>query len=173
MVKKVMVAGIGAVMLLGGVYGMKSVSAAANPQKVEAKAVPQTNSHIGKRLAFRAQYTDQIHQLNKLRAERLNLKKQLVEKKDQLMDLVLAAKQNRDKDKLKQVREAKNQLKALHSDIKPLMKDARAERKELKAAVKKGDAKAQFVKLISTQQQINEKMKAELAELNKMIDILN
>ncbi|MBI0577834.1 hypothetical protein IEC97_10705 [Neobacillus cucumis] len=171
--KKVMIAGIGAVMLLGGVYGMKSVSAAANPQKVETKVVTQTNSHVGKRMAFRAQYTDQIHQMKKLRAERLDLKKQWVEKKDQLMDYVLAAKQNREKDKLKQVRDVKKQLKAIHSDIKPLMKDARAERKELKAAVRKGDAKAQFAKLISTQQQINEKMKAEVAELNKMIDILN
>ena len=173
MVKKVMCAGMGAVMLLGSVYGMKSVSAAANPQKVEAKAVAQTDSHIGKRLAFRAKYTDQIHQMNKLRAERLDLKKQSVEKKDQLMDLVLAAKQSQDKDRLKKVREVKKQLKAIHSDIKLLMKDARAERKELKAAVRKGDAKAQFAKLISTQQQINEKMKAEVAELNKMIDILN
>ncbi|MFL9603658.1 hypothetical protein ACKC5Q_23620, partial [Aeromonas dhakensis] len=69
--------------------------------------------------------------------------------------------------------DVKKQLKAIHSDIKPLMTDGRAEQKELKAAVRKGDAKAQFAKLISTQQQINEKMKAEIAELNKMIDILN
>src|SRR5574342_320044 len=96
--KQGLIVGIGALMLLGGVYRIQSVSAAENqPAKVEAKA-----DHVGKRLQLLSQFKEQIHQVNQLREERLDLKKQAVEKKDQLLDLVIAAKQSGNKEDMKQ-----------------------------------------------------------------------
>lgn len=168
--KKGIIASIGVVMLLGGsLYGIKSVSAAEIQPKVEAKAA---TGHFGKRLEVRSQYKDQIHQVNKLREERLDLRKQMVEKKDQLFDLFLAAKNSGNKEKFKQAKVVKKQFKSLNGEMKTLVKEGQAEKKTLKDAVKKGEASEEFTKLIGTHQQINEKMKEKLAELDKMIEVL-
>lgn len=168
--KKGIIASIGVVMLLGGsLYGIKSVSAAEIQPKVEAKAA---TGHFGKRLEVRGQYKDQIHQVNKLVEERLDLRKQMVEKKDQLFDLFLAAKNSGNKEKFKQAKVVKKQFKSLNGELKTLVKEGQAEKKALKDAVKKGEASEEFTKLIGTHQQINEKMKEKLAELDKMIEVL-
>ncbi|MEH7331205.1 hypothetical protein V7161_00955 [Neobacillus drentensis] len=166
--KKGLIVGVGALMLLGGVYKIQSVSAAENtPSKVEAKA-----GHAGKRLEVLSQFKDQIHQVNQLREDRLDLKKQMIEKRDQLLDLVVAAKQSGNKEDIKQAKEVKQQLKTLNSDMKTLIQEGRDERKTLKEDLKKGEGSEQFTKVIATQQKINEKMKEKLAELDKMIEIL-
>lgn len=166
--KQGLIVGIGALLLLGGVYRIQSVSAAENqPAKVEAKA-----DHVGKRLHVLSQFKDQIHQVNQLREERLDLKKQAVEKKDQLLDLVIAAKQGGNKEDMKQAKEVKKQLKALNGDMKTLLQEGKEERKALKEALKSGEGSEQFSKLITTQQNINGKMKEKLAELDKMIEVL-
>ena len=167
--KKGIIASVGVVMLLGGsFYGIKSVSAAENTPKVEAKA---TTGHWGKRLEVLGQYKDQIHQVNKLREDRLDLKKQLIDKKDQLLDLMLAAKNSGNKEAVKQAKAAKKQVKSLNGEMKTLLHEGKDERKALKEAVKKGDASEQFTKVLATNEQINEKMKEKLAELDKMIEI--
>ncbi|MGG1679356.1 hypothetical protein ACIFOT_27075 [Neobacillus sp. NRS-1170] len=166
--KKGLIVGVGALMLLGGVSKIQSVSAAENqPAKVEAKA-----GHAGKRLEVLSQFKDQIHQVNQLREDRLDLKKQMIEKRDQLLDLVVAAKQSGNKEDMKQAKEVKQQLKSLNSDMKTLIQEGRDERKALKEALKNGEGSEQFDKLTATQQKINEKMKEKLAELDKMIEIL-
>ena len=171
--KKGIIAGVGAVMLLGSVYGIKSVSAAENPQHVQTKAVSHSSLHLGKKL--KAQFKDQIQQVKTLRAERLTLKKQVVSKRKQLHELVTAAKQSKQKDVLKQAKDAKHQLKVINQDRKALLKDARSERKALKTDLKSHNGKAikQFNQFIATQKQVNAKMKEEIAQLNKIIDILN
>jgi hypothetical protein len=171
--KKGIIASVGIVMLLGGsFYGIRSVSAAESQPKVEAKAATGTTGHFGKRFEVLGQYQNQIHQVNKLREERLDLKKQLVDKKDQLLDLLLAAKKSGNKEELKQAKEVKKQVKSLNGEMKSLLTEGKDEKKALKEALKKGEASGQFTKLLATNQQINEKMKEKLAELDKMIGIL-
>jgi uncharacterized protein YukE len=171
--RKGIIAGVGVVMLLGGsFYGIKSVSAAENQPKVEAKAEAGTTGHVGKRLEVLGQYKDQIHQVNTLREERLDLRKQMVDKKDQLLDLLLAAKNSGNKAEFKQAKEVKKQVKSLNGELKTLLKEGQVDKKALKEAVKKGEASEQFAKRLATNQQINEKMKEKLAELDKMIEIL-
>lgn len=166
--KKGLIIGVGALMLLGGVYRIQSASAAENPPaKVEAKA-----DHVGKKLEILSQFKDQIHQVNQLREERLDLKKQAVEKRDQLLDLVIAAKQSGNKEDMKQAKEVKQQLKSINTDMKALSQEGRNERKALKDALKKGEGSEEFTKLIATQKDINGKMKEKLAELDKMIEVL-
>jgi hypothetical protein len=171
--KKVIIAGVGAVMLLGGgFYGMKSVSAAENPTNAAVSTQTSTAHHVGKRFTILSQYKEQIHQINQLREERLDLKKQMVEKRDQLLDLFLAAKNSGNKDKLKQAKAVKQQFKSINGEMKNLNQDAKDQRKALKEALKNGTENGQFEKLLSTNQQINEKMKAKVSELDKLIDAL-
>ncbi|MEO2076863.1 MAG: hypothetical protein ABGX20_15950 [Bacillus sp. (in: firmicutes)] len=161
--KKGLMIGVGALLLLGGTYQFQTAHAAENPQTVEAKV------HTGKKFEMLSKYQAQIHQVNQLRKERLDLKKQMVDKKDQLIDLFLAAKKNENKEDLKQAKELKKQLKTKNSELKSLVTKSRDERKTLKEAVKAGDASEQFTKVIAAQQQINNKMKEQVALLDQMI----
>lgn len=171
--KKVIIAGVGAVLLLsGGFYGMKTVSAAENQSNVVSSAPTKAVSHHGKKAVNLIQYKDQIHQLNKLREDHLDLQKQLVEKQDQLLDLTQAAKTSGNKDKMKQAKPVRQQLTKLNREMKPLVKESKKERKALKVALKNGSASDQYNKLIATNQQINNKMKQISAELDQLISIL-
>lgn len=167
--KKGMVAGLGAIMLLGSAYGINSVYAASSTQTVETKVAGE---HVGKRLEMLTQYKDQLHQVNQQQEERLDLKKQAVEKKDQLLDLVVAAKTSGDKEKMKQAKGVKQQLKTLNGELKTLVTQGKDERKTLKEALKTGDGSADFTKVLDTQKQINEKMKEKLSQLDKLIEVL-
>ncbi|MEH7299697.1 hypothetical protein [Neobacillus drentensis] len=165
--KKGLVVGIGALLLLGGTYQIQSAYAADNPQTVVAK---EPN---GKKFEKLSKYQEQIHLVKQLREERLDLKKQMVEKKDQLVDLFLAAKKSGNKEVLKKVKESKKQLKTKNGELKALLTTGKDERKALKEAVKAGDATEQFNKVIAVQKQVNEKMKEQLALLDQMLASLN
>ena len=178
--KKGLLAGVGMVVLLGGsVFGIKSAFADTNQAQNNSTQVVQApkadNQHLGKRFNVLSQHKDQIHQINKLKEDRLDLSKQMVEKRDQLVDLLLAAKQSGNKDEMKQAKTVKQQLKSLNQDIKNLLKDGQNERKALKQAVKNnsGAGTDQFNQLISTNQQINAKMKEKIDQLNKLITIFS
>jgi Mg2+ and Co2+ transporter CorA len=179
-VKKGIIVGLGAIVLAGGFYGINSVYADQNQPATAANTVTNAGKAAtrplgGKRLQVLSQYTSQIHQVNKLREERLDLKKQLIQKKDQLLDLLVAAKNSGNKDEFKQAKDVKKQLKSLNGEMQTLLKDGNDERKALKDALKNnnGQGSDQFNKLISTDQQINEKLKSKLDELTKLIDIFN
>lgn len=161
--KKYIVAGIGAVMLLASTAGMNSVY-----------AVDGNQQHSGGKFEAVSKYKDQIHQVNSLRSERLGLKKQIVDKKDQLVDLILAAKKSKNKTELKLAKGVKQQLKALNVETKSLFTQAHNERKELKEALKNktGVEGEQFNRLLATNKQINKKLTEMVKELDRMIDIL-
>lgn len=161
--KKGLMAGVGALLLLGGTYQIQTAHAADNPPTVETK------EHAGKKFEKLSKYQEQIHQVNQLREERLDLKKKMVDKKDQLVDFLLAAKTSGNKEAIKQAKEIKKQLKTRNSELKVLVTKTKDERKALKEAVKTGDASEQFTRVIAAQQQINGKMKEQLALLDQMI----
>jgi membrane-associated HD superfamily phosphohydrolase len=168
--KKGILAGVGlAVLLGGGIFGINSVFADSN----QTQTVQAPQQHVGKRVNFLNQHKDQVHQLNQLREERLDLTKQLVQKRDQLLDLFLAAKTSKNKDQLKQAKAVRPQIKTLNQDLKNLQKEARSEQKSLKQAVKNGESGDQITQLISTHQQINAKIKDKLAQLDNLISILS
>ncbi|WP_040203175.1 hypothetical protein [Neobacillus jeddahensis] len=168
--KKGLIAGLGTLILLGGgVYGIHSVSAAGDQQVIEANGM---GNHLGNRLDMLSQFKDQIHQVNQLREDRLDLRKQAIVKKDMLVDLLIAAKNSGSKENFKQAKEIKKQLKTLNEQLKPLLTEGKDERKALKEAMKKGEGSDQFTKLLATQQQVNAKLKEKLTELDKLIDLL-
>ncbi|MDQ0199108.1 hypothetical protein [Neobacillus ginsengisoli] len=178
--KKGIIAGIGAIVLAGGVYGINSVYADQNQPTTATNTVTgagKTATHPlgGKRLQVLSKYTSQIHQVNQLREERLDLRKQMIQKRDQLLDLLVAAKNSGNKAEFKQAKDVRQQLNSINKEMKPLLTDSKDERKALRDAIKNNDGQGsdQFNKLISTDQQINEKLKSKLDELNKLIDIFN
>ncbi|NRD76746.1 hypothetical protein HPT25_04475 [Bacillus sp. BRMEA1] len=173
-VKKGLIAGVGAVMLLGGAYGVHGVYAATSTSSDSSQVTTSAQAgHLGKRLQVVSQYKTQIHQLNQLREDRLELKKQILSKRDQLLDLEIAVKQSGDKEKLKQARAVKQQIKGLREQLKPLLKSQRSEAKTLKQTLKNGgDASEEYQTVISTAQQINDKLNQVSADLDQLISIL-
>jgi chromosome segregation ATPase len=173
-VKKGILVGVSmAVLLGGGIFGIKGAFADTNETQVVQAPQANNQQHIGKRVNFLNQHKDQIHQLNQLKEDRADLTKQLLQKRDQLLDLVLAAKTSRNKAEIKQAKALKPQLKSLNQDIKNLVKEGKNERVALKQAIKdnSSDVTNQLNQLISTHQQINAKMKDKIAQLDQLIGI--
>ncbi|WP_066368646.1 hypothetical protein [Neobacillus fumarioli] len=173
-VKKGLIAGVGAVMLLGGAYGVSSVYADSTTSSHSASVTAEAHAgHLGKGLTVLNKYKTQIHQVNQLKVEHLDLQKQILEKRDKLMDLVIAAKESGNKEKLKQAQVVRKQINDLKKEMKPLLKTQHSDAKALKQALKNGkDASEQFKSLITVQRQINEKMKQEVSDLDKLLTIL-
>ncbi len=173
--KKGIIVGVGAALLIGGsLFGINNAFAADSQNQSGNTAAAQVQ-HLGKRFAVLNQHKDQIHQINQIREDRLELRKQLVEKRDQLLDLVLAAKNSGNKEQLKQAKAIRPQIKSLNQEIKGLIKEDRNEKQSLKQALKNntGDGNNEFNQLISTQQQMNDKMQALMDQLDKMIAIFS
>ena len=131
--KKGLLVGVGMVVLIGGsLFGINSAFADTNQAQNNSTQVVQAPKedklHLGKHFNVLSQHKDQIHQINKLKEERLDLSKQLVEKRDQLVDLLLAAKKSGNKDEFKQAKEVKSQLKSIKLDIRSLLKEGRDEK---------------------------------------------
>lgn len=168
--KKAIIAGIGAITVLVSFYGIKTVAADEIQPTVEATMDLQETSKLGKKYAVVSKYTEEIHQINQLRTERLDLRKQVIERKDHLLDLLIAAKENGRKEELEQAKEIKKELKALNNELKALLTERHDERKALKESLKNNESEP-FSKLIDTHTQMNEKLTEKLAELDEMIDI--
>jgi DNA repair exonuclease SbcCD ATPase subunit len=160
-----------AVLLGGGVFGIKSAFADNNSTQVVQAPNANNQQHVGKRFNFLSQHKDQIHQINQLKEDRMDLTKQMIQKRDQLLDLFLAAKTSTNKEEIKQAKALKPQLKSLNQDIKNLVREGKNERTSLKQAVKNnsGDITSDLNQLISTHQQINAKMKDKIAQLDQLI----
>jgi chromosome segregation ATPase len=162
-----------AVLLGGGVFGIKSALADTNTTQVVQAPKANSQQHVGKRFNFLNQHKDQIHQINQLKEDRADLTKQLLQKRDRLLDLFLAAKTSKNKDEIKQAKSLKPQLKSLNQDIKNLVKEGKTERASLRQAVKdnSSDVTSQINQLISTHQQINAKMKDKISQLDQLIGV--
>ncbi len=122
------------------------------------------------------EFSDEIHRINDLRIERNQLRIQVIERQDKLVDLLIAAREAGDKEALKAAKEERAQLKPLKDEIKVLHEQAAAARKAFREAVKSGDtgtAHSELEKLINAHSSINDKKESKLQVLDKLIDILS
>ena len=128
------------------------------------------------RLGFMEEFQEELHKRNDAKIERLELQQQIVEKKDQLLDLTLAASKGDNIEKLSELKEVKEQIQAVNNDIKDLHKLIKVEKTEFKKLVKNKKidlAHNQANQLLSLGEKVNEKLQDKVELLDEMIAILS
>jgi len=122
------------------------------------------------------EFIEEIHSINDLRIERNQLRAQVIEKNDQLIDLLIAAKEEGNKEELKAVKAEREKLKAINAEIKTLHQQASAAKKAFKEALKGGDSETagtELEKLINAHGSINDRTESKIPILDNIINILS
>ncbi|EOD00217.1 hypothetical protein [Caldisalinibacter kiritimatiensis] len=136
----------------------------------------QQMREAGQRYKALKEFKDEIHQINELRIERLELKTQQIEKNDSIIDLYISAREEGNKEALLEAREARKQIKEINKEISELHKQLKEERKAFREDVKNDnfdEAREHINKVISIKEQINSKVEAKLGLLDQIIEILS
>lgn len=169
MKKKLMLLLMCSMVLGAGSAFAQTPAGSANPSSTKAAAPV-------KKLQMLKEFQDELHTLNGLRETRLETKDEIVHKQDQLVDLTLAAKENKDKEALKQAAEVRKQVKATHQEINGLYDSLRTELKAFRQAVKVRDqaqAQTHIDSAITIMGQVNAKLASEASLYDQIIAILS
>ncbi|MBB6214095.1 uncharacterized coiled-coil DUF342 family protein [Anaerosolibacter carboniphilus] len=119
---------------------------------------------------------DEIHQINELRMERLDVRKEIVEKHDTMLDLYIEAKENGNKESLVAAKEVRAQLKDLNDELQAVHNQIKTARQSLKEAKKNGDtdhAETLANEIISLGQEFDNKLSDKVNLLEEIINILS
>jgi NACalpha-BTF3-like transcription factor len=122
------------------------------------------------------EFTEEIHQINALRIERNQLRLQVIERQDQLVDLLINGSEAGNKEALEAAKLERAQIKVINKEIKVLHEQAASTRKTFREAVKNNDletANAAMETLLNIYNSINDKKTDKVEVLDKIIDILS
>ncbi|CAM4037526.1 hypothetical protein L1N85_06870 [Paenibacillus alkaliterrae] len=163
-------------MMFAGV-GSAYANGAAPAQPVNESMMEsgETAFHVNKFEVLK-EFRDELHQINALRAERLGLKKQIVQKQDQILDLTLTARENGDKEALKQAAGVKKQIHTVNAELDALWKKVGNEKKAFKLAIKDGSkeqAQKHIDSAIAIFGEINGKLGQKVGLFDQIIAILS
>ncbi|CAM2861416.1 hypothetical protein PASE110613_04860 [Paenibacillus sediminis] len=154
--------------------GAGSAFAAASPTDNSDPAASQMVASV-KKFELLKEFQDELHQINSLRITRLETKTQIVQKQDQIIDLTLAAKENGNKEALKEAAAVRKQIHTVNADLDNLWSNMKDEMKAFKQAVKdrdSGQAQARINNVISIFGEINGKLTDKAGLYDQIIDIL-
>ncbi|WP_123042634.1 hypothetical protein [Cohnella candidum] len=169
MKKKLMLLLMCSMVLGAGSAFAQTPAGTANPSSIKAAAPV-------KKLQVLKEFQDELHTLNGLRETRLETKDGIVHKQDQLVDLTLAAKENKDKEALIQAADIRKQIRATHQEIKGLYDSFRTEAKAFRQAVKDRDqaqAQTHIDSAIMILGQVNAKLATEASLYDQVIAIFS
>lgn len=153
-----------------------SVFAAGLGEDLSVMSMEQTTENKGIRFNALKEFKDEIHQINSLRIEKLDLRTQVIEKQDQLLDLYIEARENADREALKEARDIKQQIKAVNEEMKSLYQQVKEERTAFKEDVKNGDldaAEEHIDSVISLLELVNGKIQEKIELLDDIMDVLS
>lgn len=122
------------------------------------------------------EFTEKIHQINALRIERNQLGIQVIEKQDQLVDLLINAKEDGNVEALEAAKVERAQIKVINEEIKVLHEQAAITRKAFRESVKSKDSETagtEIEKLLNIHNSINGKKADKIKVLDGIIDILS
>lgn len=128
------------------------------------------------RLDLLKEFNADIHKIDALRVERNQLQIQVVEKHDNLVDLIVQAKEAKNKEALQAAKETKQQLKGLNDEIKALHEQSKAAKEAFRTALKNKDkdkANTELQNLININTSINNKLQNKVQVLGAIVDILS
>lgn len=115
------------------------------------------------------EHKDELQARKEMKSERLEIRKQIGEKKDQLLDLALEASLSEDSEKATEVNELRQQMKAVQDEITAIHE----EMKEKKPTSKEDRSEEKFEELRLLGEQVNEKLQDELEILDQLIALLS
>lgn len=121
------------------------------------------------------EFTEEIHQINALRIERNNLKNQIIEKNDTILDLYIEARENDNKEALEQAREKRQGIQGINQELRGLHEQLNEARRDFKEEIKNNNiesAREYINQIIEIKTAINEKMQEKIEMLDEIIDIL-
>ncbi|QYR22988.1 hypothetical protein KZ483_08700 [Paenibacillus sp. sptzw28] len=159
-------------MMFAGVGSAYADNAPANPAASGSGVV---SKHENKLEAMK-EFQTQLHQIDNLKVDQLGLKSQIVNKQDNLIDLTIAAKENGNKDAIKQAAGLRKQIKPINAEIKSLHKSIKNQLKSFRKAEKKGkfeQAKSHINSAIEKYGQLNAKLGQKNELLGQMITALS
>lgn len=160
----------------GGVIGTTQAFADSSTDTAPTKKIEIKTSHKQDRVKLVQQFSDELHQSNKLKKERLALQSSIVSKNDRLIDLMPKAKEARVKNAWKDAKETKKELKDVNKEVRTLKKQLREGHKAIKQAAKNGDEKKvqdQFTKVLKQQNSLNQKLQEKKKLLDDVVTKLN
>ncbi|MFT9494463.1 hypothetical protein [Anaerosolibacter sp.] len=169
------------VMLLVGIMVFASVGSAfavepANDQMKTEQRKAMREERKTDRLEMLKALQDEIHQINELRMERLDVRGEIIGKHDLLLDLYITAKENGNDAALMAAKEVRVQLKGLNDELQALHEQIKTTRQLLKEAKQNGETDQVELlagEIISLGNEMNNKLEDKVGLLDEIIDILS
>lgn len=164
-------------MLLVGllVFGSFSAVFAEEPSTPLEKKIVKENQGP-KKLDLLKEFNAEIHDINALKIARNQLQAQVIQKHDILVDLILQARESKNKEALTAAKETKQQLSALNDELKALNQQEKVANQNFKAALKSKDkekAHTELQNLININTSINKKIMEKIQVLSNIVGILS
>ena len=117
-------------------------------------------------------FQENVHKANQLKIEQLELKKQIVQKRDKLFDLHMKANKSEASNKNNGRSAFRQDMKQIHQDLRALRKESHETRKAMREAMKAKDMKLVSEKIqqsLAINEKINNKLKEKVAKLDEII----
>lgn len=157
-------------MLIGGTG---AVFAQESGNSNEILLLEEENERIGKFFVLK-EFQNEIHKINELRKERLQLRIDIIDKHDAILDLYIEARENRDKEALEAAKEVRKELTVLNQEITDLSDQAKTERQRFREEAKNGNvdaAREHANNGIALLEAINDKVESKIEVLETIIEI--
>lgn len=143
--------------------GMTTVSA----EKIDN--IQAAEEHKGNHFRHMKNFEEQVHKANALKIERLEIKKEIVQKKDKLFDLHVKAAENGTKENRSGKKAIWQDMKKIHQDLRALKNEEHDTKKSMHEAMRAEDEKTAKEKMTQWLA-INEKINSKLAEKSAKLD---
>ncbi|MFZ5968016.1 MAG: hypothetical protein ACOYVK_12710 [Bacillota bacterium] len=119
---------------------------------------------------------DEIHRMNELRMSYHELRAEVIEKNDYLLELYTAAKESGDTETLEAAKAIRQQVQSIHQEMRALHEQIKGARQELRVELKNGNtegARDILNQIIDMKQAGIELMEEKIQLLEEMMDILS
>ena len=136
----------------------------------------EENNLPGFRFDALKEFQDEIHKINELRIERLQLRIEVIENNDTILDLYIEAREAGDKESLEAAMEVKQEIGPINDEIRNLYNEVSTERQAFNEELKNKNieaAKEHLDNIIDLLDSINDLTDSKIDLLEKIIDILS
>ncbi|MCM3720085.1 hypothetical protein [Fictibacillus phosphorivorans] len=118
----------------------------------------------------------EVHKANELKIKRLEIKKEIVQKKDQLFSLHIKAAESGTEKTRSEKKVIWQNMKQIHKDLRTLRKEAHQTKRAMHEAMRADDerlAKEKMSQWININEKINQKLSEKSQKLDEMIKQYN
>lgn len=122
------------------------------------------------------EFKDELHQINALKIDRLNLRIDITENQDSIIDLYLVAREAGNQEAIEAAKELKQQIREVNEAIKNKHQTVVAEREAFRAAIKNNSTETAQIHLnniIELKNDINSLLEDKIALLDEIIEVLS